>query len=123
MTELGLSADELLTTTRSVRKRLDFDRPVETHLIKVGWRLGRLITTAPTAVTQATCGFMTGMALLGLRSVPTSTARRPMITRATRSPCPAMALGWRLGCLELYLDACSRVLAGKILVTPTESHL
>ena len=34
MTELGLSADELLTTTRSVRKRLDFDRPVETHLIK-----------------------------------------------------------------------------------------
>jgi len=29
----------------------------------------------------------------------------------------------RLGCLELYLDACSRVLAGKILVTPTESHL
>ena len=26
---LNLSADELLTTTRSVRKRLDFDRPVE----------------------------------------------------------------------------------------------
>jgi len=26
MTTLGLSADELLTTTRSVRKRLDFDR-------------------------------------------------------------------------------------------------
>ncbi|MGA1514201.1 MAG: nitroreductase, partial [Ilumatobacteraceae bacterium] len=25
---LGLSADEVLTTTRSVRKRLDFDRPV-----------------------------------------------------------------------------------------------
>tara|TARA_Y100000389_G_scaffold199159_1_gene237017 strand:+ start:433 stop:702 length:270 start_codon:yes stop_codon:yes gene_type:complete len=34
MTKLGLSADELLTTTRSVRKRLDFDRPVEPHLIK-----------------------------------------------------------------------------------------
>ena len=28
------SADELLTTTRSVRKRLDFDRPVEASLIK-----------------------------------------------------------------------------------------
>jgi nitroreductase len=28
MTSLGLSVDEVLTTTRSVRKRLDFDRPV-----------------------------------------------------------------------------------------------
>lgn len=30
---LGLSADELLTTTRAVRKRLDFDRPVDPVLI------------------------------------------------------------------------------------------
>ena len=30
---LGLSADELLTTTRAVRKRLDFDRPVDPKLI------------------------------------------------------------------------------------------
>lgn len=30
---LGLSADELPTTTRSVRRRLDFDRPVEPGLI------------------------------------------------------------------------------------------
>ena len=30
---LGLSADELLTTTRAVRKRLDFDRPVDHGLI------------------------------------------------------------------------------------------
>ena len=29
MTLLDLSADDVLTTTRSVRKRLDFDRPVE----------------------------------------------------------------------------------------------
>ena len=28
------SADELLTTTRSVRKRLDVERPVEASLIK-----------------------------------------------------------------------------------------
>jgi hypothetical protein len=28
MSTLDLSADELLTTTRSVRKRLDFSRPV-----------------------------------------------------------------------------------------------
>ncbi len=31
---LGLSADELLTTTRAVRKRLDFDQPVEPELIR-----------------------------------------------------------------------------------------
>lgn len=30
---LGLGADELLSTTRAVRKRLDLDRPVETHLV------------------------------------------------------------------------------------------
>ncbi|MFN8562151.1 MAG: nitroreductase family protein [Anaerolineae bacterium] len=33
MTYLNLSPDELLTTTRSVRKRLDFDRPVALDLI------------------------------------------------------------------------------------------
>lgn len=30
---LGLSADEVLTTTRAVRKRLDFERPVEREVI------------------------------------------------------------------------------------------
>jgi nitroreductase len=34
MPTLNLSTDELLTTTRSVRKRLDFSRPVEPELIK-----------------------------------------------------------------------------------------
>jgi nitroreductase len=34
MTTLGLSADELLSTTRAVRKRIDFDRPVEPALIE-----------------------------------------------------------------------------------------
>jgi nitroreductase len=33
MANLGLSADEVLSTTRAVRKRLDFDRPVERALI------------------------------------------------------------------------------------------
>jgi nitroreductase len=33
MTKLGLSADEVLTTTRSVRKRLDFDRPVSREVV------------------------------------------------------------------------------------------
>lgn len=30
---LGLGADELLTTTRAVRKRIDFDRPVEREVV------------------------------------------------------------------------------------------
>ncbi|MEO6126314.1 MAG: nitroreductase family protein [Ilumatobacteraceae bacterium] len=34
MTNLNLSADEVLTTTRSVRKRLDFDRPVERSIVE-----------------------------------------------------------------------------------------
>jgi nitroreductase len=32
--KLGLSVDEVLTTTRSVRKRLDFDRPVERSVVE-----------------------------------------------------------------------------------------
>ena len=32
--KLNLSADEVLTTTRSVRKRLDFDRPVEREVVE-----------------------------------------------------------------------------------------
>lgn len=34
MSQLNLSSDELLATTRSVRKRLDFSRPVEPELIR-----------------------------------------------------------------------------------------
>lgn len=34
MVKLGLTADEVLTTTRAVRKRLDFSRPVEMSVIK-----------------------------------------------------------------------------------------
>ena len=34
MSLLDLTPDELLSTTRSVRKRLDFSRPVETELIQ-----------------------------------------------------------------------------------------
>lgn len=31
--KLGLTADEVLTTTRAVRKRIDFDRPVEREVV------------------------------------------------------------------------------------------
>ena len=34
MTNLNLSVDDALATTRSVRKRLDFDRPVDDYLIR-----------------------------------------------------------------------------------------
>ncbi|HBL09268.1 MAG TPA: nitroreductase, partial [Acidimicrobiaceae bacterium] len=34
MTTLGLSADALLSTTRAVRRRLDFERPVDDDLIR-----------------------------------------------------------------------------------------
>ncbi len=34
MTKLNLSADEVLTTTRSVRKRLDYDRPVDRAVVE-----------------------------------------------------------------------------------------
>ena len=34
MNQLNLTADELLSTTRAVRKRLDFDRPVEDDVIR-----------------------------------------------------------------------------------------
>ena len=45
MTNLGLSVDELLNTTRAVRKRLDFDRPVPDEVLRecVGYA-----TQAPT---------------------------------------------------------------------------
>ena len=33
MAKLGLSADEVLSTTRAVRKRLDFERPVSMEVI------------------------------------------------------------------------------------------
>ena len=34
MNQLNLNSDELLTTTRAVRKRLDFERPVDIAVIK-----------------------------------------------------------------------------------------
>jgi len=37
---LNLSADEVLTTTRAVRKRLDFDRPVEREVIEECIQIG-----------------------------------------------------------------------------------
>src|SRR3954469_13250380 len=38
---LPLSADQVLTTTRSVRKRLDLNRPVERSVIEEGMRIAQ----------------------------------------------------------------------------------
>ena len=46
MTRLGLSADEMLLTTRAVRKRLDFDRPVPESLLR---ECARFAVQAPTS--------------------------------------------------------------------------
>ena len=45
MTNLGLSADELLNSTRAVRKRLDFDRPVPDQVLR---ECAEYATQAPT---------------------------------------------------------------------------
>ena len=45
MPHLNLTVDEVLTTTRSVRKRLDFSRPVEMDVIR---ECLELATQAPT---------------------------------------------------------------------------
>ena len=46
---LNLSADEVLTTTRAVRKRLDFDRPVEPEVLQECLDIGIQAPTGRTA--------------------------------------------------------------------------
>jgi len=52
---LNLSADEVLTTTRAVRKRLDFDRPVEPEVIQECLDIG---IQAPTGSNSQTYHFV-----------------------------------------------------------------
>jgi nitroreductase len=55
MSHLNLSADEVLATTRSVRKRLDFSRPVEIEVIR---ECLELATQAPTGGNSQTWHWM-----------------------------------------------------------------
>jgi len=55
MSQLNLSPDDLLTTTRSVRKRLDFSRPVEPELIR---ECLELAVQAPTGGNRQTWRFI-----------------------------------------------------------------
>ena len=51
MMRLGLSTDEMLSTTRAVRKRLDFDRPVPDSVLR---ECVELAVQAPTASNMQT---------------------------------------------------------------------
>ena len=55
MTLLQLSAEEMLTTTRSVRKRLDFSRPVEPEVIR---ECLELAVQAPTGASSESWHFV-----------------------------------------------------------------
>ena len=55
MTKLGLSTDELLSTTRAVRKRLDFERPVPEPVLR---ECVELAVQAPTASNMQTWHFV-----------------------------------------------------------------
>lgn len=46
---LNLSADQVLTTTRSVRKRLDLDRPVERRAVEHCVEIALQAPTGPNA--------------------------------------------------------------------------
>ena len=70
--KLNLSADELLTTTRSVRKRLDFDRPVERAVVEECLEIALQAPTGSTA--RAGTGWSSRTPPRSRRS-PTSTAR------------------------------------------------
>ena len=52
---LDLSPEELLTTTRTVRKRLDFDRPVDRATVEACLRLA---FQAPNGSNQQTWGWV-----------------------------------------------------------------
>ena len=55
MTNLGLTADEVLRTTRAVRRRLDFDRPVPESLLR---ECVALAVQAPTGSNMQTWQFV-----------------------------------------------------------------
>ena len=55
MTRLGLSVDEVLSTTRAVRKRLDFDRPVPRSVLR---ECMELAVQAPTGSNMQTWHFV-----------------------------------------------------------------
>ncbi|MCY4103953.1 MAG: nitroreductase family protein [bacterium] len=55
MTRLGLSTDELLSTTRAVRRRLDFERPVPESVLR---ECVELAVQAPTASNTQTWHFV-----------------------------------------------------------------
>ena len=80
--KLNLSADEVLTTTRSVRKRLDFDRPVERATVE---ECLEIALQAPTGSNRQGWHWVVVEDEAKRRRSPTSTSR----TSTSTARCPA----------------------------------
>ncbi len=84
MSILNLSADELLTTTRAVRKRLDFDRPVHSEVISDCIRVAQ---QAPSA-SESNRTISLGIGQITPVTPLTSRLLRPTVSVTDRSsPC------------------------------------
>jgi len=82
---LNLSADELLTTTRAVRKRLDFDRPVDSKVISDCIRVAQ---QAPSASNSQIAHFV-------VVTEPAKKAQLADIWRRGRLPYSALPISWQ----------------------------
>lgn len=85
MSTLNLSTDELLSTTRAVRRRLDFDRPVESEVITDCIRLAQ---QAPSASNSQMAHFV-------VVTDPIKKARLADIWRRGSSPYHALPISFR----------------------------
>jgi len=85
MNTLNLSADELLTTTRAVRRRLDFDRPVESEVINDCIRVAQ---QAPSASNSQVAHFV-------VVTDPIKKSRLTDIWRRGRSVYSALPISWQ----------------------------
>ena len=96
LTLLDLSPDELLSTTRSVRKRLDFERPVERELLDECLALAQ---QAPNASNSEPWRFVVVTEDATRQSSPSATARagRPTARRSTSSARGDRLAGARFG--------------------------
>ena len=89
---LDLSAHEVLTTTRSVRKRLDLDRPVEPEVIRA---CVRLATHAPNAINAQTWRWLV-ITEPGVRSAVGDIYREALL--------PIMVLIWHIVAVNGWVD-------------------
>lgn len=114
--KLNLSVDEVLTTTRAVRKRLDVDRPVPRALIEEcldlamqapngsnrnGWRW--MVVDDPKLVAAIAQEYRTAMGLLNTGAAPSPAAPTGAIPREDKIMDSAMALAEKLDRMPAFL--------------------